>query len=82
MQTTFKELYELEINSLVVRPVEDQTRMPNLSDIEDLINKKEILLADGWLVDPESLARGKLLELEVQLESEDIFRVSSVVSVV
>lgn len=82
VQTSFKELYELEIGSLAIRPTEQQTKLPSIHNIGELIAKKEILTADGWIVDPESLARGRLIELEVQLESEDIFRVSSIVSVV
>ncbi|MDQ3817760.1 MAG: hypothetical protein M3362_08725 [Acidobacteriota bacterium] len=80
VQTTFKELYELEVNSLVIRPIHERQRLPKIKNIHDLLAMKEILLADGWIVDPEKMVRGQLLEVEVQLEAEDIFRVSSVVS--
>lgn len=80
VQTTFKELYELEMNSLAIQPIYEGLKLPKINNINDLMAKKEILLADGWIVDPEKLVRGQLLEVEVQLEAEDIFRVSSVVS--
>jgi hypothetical protein len=80
VQTTFKELYELELTSFVIRPIHEKQRMPKVKNINDLLAMKEILLADGWIVDPEKIVRGQLLEVEVQLEAEDIFRVSSVVS--
>ncbi len=82
VQTTFKELYELEINSFAMRPVSENQRPPKVSIMNELISQKEILSADGWIVDPAKLARGQLLEVEVQLEAEDIFRVSSVVSAI
>jgi hypothetical protein len=81
VQTSFKELYELEVSSLAMRPADQQTKLPTTSNLDDLVATKEILLADGWLIDPEVLGRGSLVELEVQLESEDIFRASSIVSV-
>jgi len=82
VQTTFKELYEAEINSLAIRPVDEHLKLPKVNNVQDLEAMKEILLADGWLVDPQRLVRGQLLEVEVQLEAEDIFRVSSVVSAI
>lgn len=81
VQTSFKELYELEVSSLAMRPTDLQVKLPTTSHVDDLVAKKEILMADGWLIDPEDLLRGSLAELEVQLESEDIFRASSIVSV-
>jgi hypothetical protein len=40
------------------------------------------LASDYWLVDPENLVRGQLIELDVQLEAEAIFRFSTVISTV
>ncbi|MEW6144107.1 MAG: hypothetical protein AB1598_03705 [Thermodesulfobacteriota bacterium] len=82
VQTTFKELYELEMESLVIRPINEQVKLPNIHNLNDLIAGMETLTTDGWVVDPEKLTRGQLLEAEVQLEAEDIFRVSEVVSAV
>jgi hypothetical protein len=82
VQTTFKELYELEMNSFAIWPTYEKLKLPKINHIDDLMAMKEVLLADGWIIDPEKLARGQLLEIEVQLEAEDIFRVSSVVSAV
>ena len=80
VQTTFKELYELEMDSFAIRPIYEQLKPPKMYNLNDLMAATETLITDGWIVDPEKLARGQLLEVEVQLEAEDIFRVSAVVS--
>jgi len=80
VQTTFKELYELEMDSFAIRPIHEQLKPSKTYSFNDLMAAAETLTTDGWIVDPDKLARGQLLEIEVQLEAEDIFRVSAVVS--
>lgn len=76
VQTTFKELYELEFDSLTMKPVTADLEVPKFRDLDDIEDK-----VDGiWIVDPEQLTRGNLLEMEVELEAEATFRVSTVVS--
>jgi hypothetical protein len=82
VQTSFKELYELELESLAIRPIEHQVILPPVKTIEEAVAMKDILIADGLLVDPEDLSRGTVFEAEVQLEASDIFRVSSVLSTI
>ena len=82
MQTTFKEFYELELGSLAMRPIADDLEPPKIDSLEDLKAKMEELESDGWIVDPAKLARGQLLEVEVQLEAEAIFQLNAVVSAV
>lgn len=82
VQTSFKELYELERDSLALRPLDHKTKPPKVDDIRHALLSKEVLMADGWIIDPENLSRGNLIEAEVQLEASDIFRVSSVLSTI
>jgi len=82
VQTTFKELYEIERDSLALRPIEHHVMLPRIKDIQEAIRMKDVLGADGLIVDPEELSRGTLIEVEVQLEASDIFRVSSVLSTI
>jgi len=80
VQTTFKELYELESDSLAMSPISEKHGPPIMRGLSDLEAASETLAGDGWLIDPQSLARGRLLEIEVELEAEPIFRVSTVLS--
>ena len=80
VQTTFKELYELEMASFIIRPIEDHLKVPEIDNLTDLMAIAEPLKANGWMVDPEDLFRGQLLEVEVQLEAANIFLVSAVIS--
>jgi hypothetical protein len=78
VQTTFKELYELEKNGLVMRPVETEERPPKLRGLSEVLSPGEGL--QPWVVDIEKLRRGRLLEIEVELSAEPIFRMSTVIS--
>jgi hypothetical protein len=80
VQTTFKELYEFEVNSFIMKPISEDLIPPEIHSLEDLIIGIKTWGTNCWVVDPETLGRGQLLELEVQLEAETIFRVSAVVS--
>jgi len=80
VQTTFKELYDLERESLAMKPVPESQRLPEIRSISQLTDEAQTLTKDGWIVDSAGLARGRLLEVEVRLKAEDIFRVSAVVS--
>jgi hypothetical protein len=80
IQTTFKELYDLEWKSLVLRPVEKGIEQVPFESIEDLERAAKTETSDGWLLDPTSLRRGELVELQVELEAEPIFRAGAVLS--
>ena len=79
IQTSFKELYDLERNSLALQEP-DAACVPTVHTIADL---EKLLLScpkQGWLVDPGTLRRGELLECQVKLEADPIFRVASVIT--
>jgi hypothetical protein len=79
VQTTFKELYELEESRLVLRAATSQDMPPMLikdGHVADWLDGLE----SPWVIRSEGLTRGRLLELEVELDAEPIFRVSTVVS--
>lgn len=82
VQTTFKEFYESELDSLAMRPVSEDPELPKIGSLEHLKAEIKTLETDGWVVNPAKLTRGQLLEAEVQLEAEAIFRVNAVVSAV
>ena len=78
IQTSFKELYELQRDSLAL-PLPDQATPPGTIRVSDL---QGMLASAGagrpWLFDPGNLCRGDLIELEVALEAEPIFHLVSV----
>ena len=74
VQTAFKDLYGLESGRLVLRA---SSGSPPGADAHELAD----LSVDGeWVVDPKTLVRGSLVEVEVELEAEAVFRVNAVVS--
>lgn len=85
VQTTFKDLLEKERNSLSLRHVPHFEKTPRMRNQDELRvggrtgRRLKRLREKGFVVDPDALRRGALLEVEVELESEFIFRFSSVV---
>ncbi len=76
IQTHFRELYELERDSLLLRP-SNPGDQPGVGNITDLEEDRDSLMEAGWLIDAQSIRRGSLLELDVELEADPIFRGSS-----
>ena len=79
IQTSFKELYEAECGSLALSASRD-SRAPTVNSMADLEKRSERLSGDGWLVDPNALRRGDLFEVEVELEADPIFRMTSIIT--
>ena len=82
IQTSFKELYELERDSLAVRPLEDTTAPESIRayDFASMLEMED--KGRPWLVDPASLGRGDLIEVKVSLEADPIFHMVSVFATV
>ena len=79
IQTSFRELYDIESASLALTPPYADC-IPTIHKIADLEEKFEQLVKDGCLVDPSTVRRGELLEVEVTLEADPIFRAASVIA--
>ena len=79
IQTSFKELYDIERVSLALTPP-DTNRRPTVNTVADLEKRLDHPHMDGWLVDPCDISRGELLEVEIELEADPIFRMASVIT--
>lgn len=80
IQAQFKELVELERDNLVLRPrPEGEGAVPEIADVADIERLAEEH-GNAWLIDPATLKRGQLVEVEVELDAEAIFRVSAILS--
>ena len=81
IQTSFKELYEIERASLAMKPLEAD-KVPEVSEISELEETLGTLASERWIVDPNAMRRGELLEVEVELEADPIFRMASVITTI
>ena len=79
IQTSFKELYDMERASLTLTPP-DANSMHMVRTTDDLDDNLDALAKDSWLVDPGAIRRGELLEVEIELEADPIFRMASIVT--
>lgn len=79
IQTSFKELYEIERAALTLWPLGDALP-PACNSREGLLRILESKRKDGWILGPEDLARGRLIEVEIELEADPIFHMATVVS--
>lgn len=86
VQTTFKQLrdqlyrYNHESRSLAMRPVVSYQPPAWVRTVADLERAAIEGAVGDWIVDPERLRRGQLVEVEVRLEAEPIFHVGAIVS--
>jgi len=82
IQALFKQLYDQEKESLKIYPLKEaQKYHAEKISLDDM--KKDLLKleSEGLVIDPSKLKRGQLLEIEVQLEADMVFRISTVISV-
>jgi hypothetical protein len=76
VQATFKQL--LEVERTLIGPVPDSDSPP-FSSYASLLDAAARNLATPWMLDPEKIKRGELIEVEVEVEVDPIFRVSSII---
>ncbi len=79
VQTTFKELYEYEEDNLAMRPRAQGEPVPRIPN-DDLARAAGTVEFAGWIIDPDTLTRGRLAELEIDLSTDPIYQLSAVVS--
>ena len=79
VQTSFKELYDLEKGNLSLNSstTRDQLTIESASNIE---RNFEALAKDKWIVDIARIKRGDLLEAKVELEADPLFRMTTVIT--
>ena len=79
IQSSFKELYDIERSALAMRPttVDHLSTIDSADELERLLGSCE---GNGLLVDPSTLNRGELLEIEVELEADPIFRMATIIT--
>lgn len=81
VQTSFKELYDIERASLALSPniADEVPKVRFRSDLEGVLASPD---RNMWVIDPGGMHRGELLEVEVELEADPIFRIASVVNTI
>jgi hypothetical protein len=80
VQTTFKQLHETASKSGALQLGVVGTDVPAVGTVEDLKHLAQDNPQSSWVVEPDRLKRGDLVELEVQLETEPIFQAGAVIS--
>lgn len=79
VQSTFKELFDLESDSLPLRAARPAGDPPSPANGEALL-KVAASGSDPWVIATDALHRGTLFELEVELEAEGIFRMNAIMT--
>lgn len=79
IQTSFKELRDIEGDALRLRRPDADT-MPKIDTTAELAKRLNSPLRDEWVVDPSTIRRGELLEVDVELEAEPIYRLVTVIT--
>ena len=82
IQTSFKELHDLERPGLRLACARNNSRTPETNSRADLERHLNQHLSTGHIIDPRTLGRGDLIEVEVVLEADPIFRVSTIITTI
>ena len=79
IQSSFKDLYDIERSALVLRPasLEHLPTVDSILALERLLGSPE---GAGLVVDARTLNRGELLEVDVELEADPIFRMATIIT--
>ena len=80
VESTFRELLAYERDTLALSPPEPGAMPPAVASSSELGELAGAPALDGWLVDASRLKRGELIEVEVELEADDIFRIRTIMS--
>lgn len=79
VQSTFKELYGYVRDSLVLRPPNEGENPPSAERVAaDLAQEADT--DSVWALDSARMKRGQLLEVEVELDADESFRASTIMS--
>lgn len=78
VQSTFRELYGYVRHSFVLGPPTEDVRPPSVDRPGDVA--REALKGSQWALDASALLRGQLLEVEVELDADESFQVSTIFS--
>ena len=82
VQTSFKELHDLERPGLGLAGARANSGTSNVRSRSDLERDLELHLSAGHVIAPQTLGRGGLIEVEVVLEADPIFRVSAIITTI
>ena len=77
VQSTFRELYSYVYDFLVLAPAAARDAPP-CRGIDDVL--REVNSASGWAADGAQMKRGNLFEVEVELEADESFQVSTIMA--
>jgi hypothetical protein len=80
VQAAFKEFHEGEEQRLALSPPPVEAIPPQVETWGDLDKALGTALYDGWLIDADSLTRGQLVELEIELQAEGVYRITSIIA--
>ena len=79
VQSAFRDLSNSEASRFAFRTVGDEAEPPMVKSLEEL-EKTASSSPSNWVIDPNKLKRGQLLDIEVELEADGIYKLSSMVS--
>jgi hypothetical protein len=79
VQTTFKDLREIESDRLTLTVPTDGVR-PKVDSLDEIVRLLDTDKGRGWVVEPSSIRRGDPVEVEVELDADPLFRVGTAIS--
>lgn len=80
IQAAFKELREGEDDKLAISPLPHDKPVPPINTWAEMSAVVDADTIAPWIIDPSRLTRGQLIEVEIELSADDVFKISSAVA--
>ncbi len=80
VQAAFRDLYAGEEDKLVLSPMKAEQEPPRVADWAAVKAGIGTTSFSGWIIDSETLVRGAIVEVEVELQASQIYRYASIFS--
>ena len=80
IQAAFKEPREGEEERLALRPIAPGKVAPRVNTVVGLTGRERNALFDEWIIDPRRLTRGQLVEIEIDLDADPTFKITSTIT--
>ena len=80
VQSTFKDLRDIEDEALLMRAGEPPSDISKINNLDDLKNLASAGALKRFVITPQDLSRGRLLEIEAELDTDYSYRLSTVIT--
>ncbi|GAA4940115.1 hypothetical protein EV188_106235 [Actinomycetospora succinea] len=78
VQAIFREWLDFERSHVALQPPANNSDVPSPSTVNELKNEKKRDATQCWFLSQDQLRRGRIIEIDVELQTAEIYRISAI----